>query len=107
MSDSKPKASFPGFSTKAKGLKIGRTTQSSNVVNARRKKAIKDTFSFPEEDYAIINEMIALYLSKGIKANKSEVIRAGLKALQAMDASEQAEAINKLNKLSVGRPKES
>lgn len=70
-----------------------------------RVKLVRDSFTMPSEDYALI----ALLKSRAIDfkrpAKKSELLRAGLQVLmQLPDGSLQA-ALNALRTLPTGRPK--
>jgi hypothetical protein len=69
-----------------------------------RKKVIRDNFSMPEEDYALIEEIRQRLLKEhAVARNKSEVLRAGLLALAEMNSSELAEAIDRVKALKPGR----
>ena len=69
-----------------------------------RKKVIRDNFSMPEEDYALIEEIRRRLLKEhAVARNKSEVLRAGLLALAEMSSSELAGAIDRVAVLKPGR----
>ena len=71
----------------------------------RRKTVVRDTFSLPEEDYAIIEEIRQrLIREHAIVKNKSEVLRAGLKLLQALDSETLLEVAEQVESLKPGRP---
>ena len=68
------------------------------------KKVIRDNFSMPEEDYALIEEIRQRLLKEhAVARNKSEVLRAGLLALGKMSSSELAVAIDRVRALKPGR----
>ena len=70
-----------------------------------RKRVIRDNFSMPEEDYAIIEEIRQrLIREHSIVKNKSEVLRAGLKLLQKLDSETLLEAAEDVKSLKPGRP---
>lgn len=104
MSNSKKDGNLSAFQSKAQGVKIERPVVPEEV-KPKRKKAIKDTFSFPEGDHALIESLVTDFLKSGVRANKSEVIRAGLHALKALSLKESIEIIGQLERVQVGRPK--
>lgn len=64
---------------------------------------VRDTFSMPTKDYGVI-EVIRLRLAReGYICSKSEVIRAGLLALNSMRSMELIEKISVVEKIKMGR----
>lgn len=59
-----------------------------------------DSFSMPHSDHALIRTLISRATNT---KNKSEIVRAGLHALQRMDKQEFDETIGKLEKMMPGR----
>jgi hypothetical protein len=45
---------------------------------------VRDSFSMPKEDYAVLQDLKARAAGLGRPAKKSEVLRAGVQALAAM-----------------------
>ena len=73
-------------------------------VRTTPKKVVRDNFSMPAQDYALIEEMRErLIRDHNLARNKSEVLRAGLLALAGMNRSELAEAIARVQVLKPGR----
>lgn len=68
-------------------------------------KVVHDSFSMPKAEYQKIAEIKAICLKAGLHAKKSEVLRAGLKALGEMNEAQQKVAIAGLEKIKTGRPK--
>ena len=68
-------------------------------------KVIRDAFTFPEEDYQLISKLRDRLLSNAVNASKSEVLRAGLIALDRMGDRKLVELIGSLTKIKTGRPK--
>ena len=67
------------------------------------KTVIRDSFSFPEEDYALIAALQNRLLALRRMTTKSEILRAGLKALLGLEDAELLAAIEKVERLKVGR----
>lgn len=66
---------------------------------------IRDTFSLPPTDYALLEQLRTRAIGLGQVINKSEFVRAGLRALIDMPESEFSQAIVKIDKIKLGRPK--
>jgi hypothetical protein len=86
----------------AHGVKIVRETHEKKPKVV---KTVKDTFSFPVADHAMIGDLMALLLKNGVKANKSEIIRAGLHALNGLSQEELMDSLEGIDRIPVGRPK--
>ena len=70
---------------------------------AATKYVVRDTFSMPTSDYGVI-EVIRIRLAKeGVICSKSEVIRAGLLALNSMHGGELIERMSVVEKIKMGR----
>lgn len=64
---------------------------------------IRDTFSMPPADYALIAELRTKAARAGHIATKSDIVRAGLHALSALDGQELVKAISILVRVLPGR----
>ncbi|GAB6071619.1 hypothetical protein JCM30760_27170 [Thiomicrorhabdus hydrogeniphila] len=92
------------FQSKAKGIEIKRPI----TRPGSKTKTIKDTFSFPEKDHQLINEIMDIFLKKGVRINKSEVVRVGLHAIMNMTHIEMEVLLDiteNIERVQVGRPK--
>jgi len=67
-------------------------------------KVIRDSFSFPEEDYQKISELKKTCLAAGIHVKKSEILRAGLHLLTKLDIDGLKQAVEQVEKVKTGRP---
>lgn len=72
-----------------------------------RPKLVRDSFTMPESDFALIDLLKARALGARRAAKKSELLRAGLQALAALDAKALAQALDRLETVKTGRPKKS
>lgn len=72
-----------------------------------REKVVRDTFSFPERDHRRLAELADAALNAAIRVNKSEIVRAGLIALQAMSAEARNELLRSVEHIKTGRPRSS
>jgi hypothetical protein len=69
------------------------------------KTVIRDVFSFPDNDYSIIDKMIKRALSLEISTNKSEIIRAGLNFVKISSDHDFKKMLASLEKIKKGRKK--
>jgi hypothetical protein len=76
----------------------------SKIVKA---KVIRDSFSFPEQDYLKISELKKTCLAAGIHVKKGEILRAGLHLLTQLNLTELKQAVEKVEKVQTGRPNSS
>ncbi len=66
-------------------------------------KVIRDTFSFPEHDYRLIAEIQNRCLQSRIAVTKSEIVRAGLKALSTLPDTKLVQAMSTVERVKPGR----
>ena len=77
------------------------SAKKSKIVKA---KVIRDSFSFPEQDYLKISELKKTCLEAGIHVKKSEILRAGLHLLTKLNLAELKQAVEQVEKVQTGRP---
>jgi len=70
-----------------------------------RQKPVRDSFTMPEADFALIAVLKERTMSAGRETKKSELLRAGLHALAALPSQALVTALNRLERVKVGRPK--
>ena len=70
-----------------------------------RHKPVRDSFTMPEADFALIATLKARALSAQRVVKKSELLRAGLHALAALDTPTLVAALGQLDPIKIGRPK--
>jgi len=67
-------------------------------------KVTRDSFTMPSTDYEKIGQLRAKCLKAGLSVTKSEIIRAGLHALEGMSEESLRKVIQSLERVKVGRP---
>lgn len=67
-------------------------------------KVTRDSFTLPSTDYEKIGQLRAKCLKAGLSVTKSEIIRAGLHALERLPTENLREVIESLAKVKTGRP---
>lgn len=67
-------------------------------------KVIRDSFTIPAGEYELISRIKKRCMKAGVSANKSEVLRAGLAALDGMSDRDLSRAFEALARVKTGRP---
>ena len=68
-----------------------------------RAKVVRDGFTMPASDYALIAQLQAAGLQAGLRVTKSEVLRAGLQVLSQLTEAELTQALRGLERVKTGR----
>ena len=71
----------------------------------QRVRLVRDSFTMPEPDFALIAALKARTMSAQRETKKSELLRAGLHVLMALDDDTLLGALGRLQPLKLGRPK--
>ncbi len=71
---------------------------------AKRPKLVRDSFTMPEDDYTKIKALKSRCLKLGLEAKKSELLRAGLLALETLKDTDFKSIITTIEKIKTGRP---
>ncbi len=70
----------------------------------KKSKLVRDSFTIPKAEYAVLQELKQRAGKGGITAKKSEILRAGIKALAAMGDAAFAAALAAVPAIKTGRP---
>ena len=79
------------------------TSVRPTVPRPTRTKVVRDGFTMPASDYALIAQIQAACLQAGLSVTKSEVLRAGLQVLSQLPSAELTQALRGLEKVKTGR----
>lgn len=71
---------------------------------AKKPKLVRDSFTFPEADYAVFGTLKQRVLKAGREVKKSELLRAGLAVLSEMPVEDLLRVLERVDKLKPGRP---
>lgn len=77
----------------------------SESVPTERVKLVRDSFTMPRDEFALIAKLKERALDFKRPTKKSELLRAGLQRLDALDQVELRAALTALRPLPTGRPK--
>jgi hypothetical protein len=73
-------------------------------THVKKAKLIRDSFTIPKTEYAAIDELKNRAVELGTSVKKSELLRAGLMALQALNDAAYKRALAAVPALKTGRP---
>lgn len=88
---------------KAKAAKKATPVKAKKVA-VKKPKLVRDSFTFPEDEYAILATLKQQVLSAGREVKKGELLRAGLAVLANMPPEVLLLALDGVAKLKPGRP---
>jgi len=71
----------------------------------KKPKLVRDSFTMPEAEYAVLGQVKKACLKAGIEVKKSQLLRIGLVLLNNTDIPSLRKLINDLSPLKAGRPK--
>ena len=97
------KANAPLATTK-QSAKASATVQATKVKKA---KLVRDSFTIPKNEYVVIDSLKKRAIASGQAVKKSELLRAGIKALAAMSEIQFKAALSNVPPIKTGRPKKS
>lgn len=77
---------------------------SKKPVKVAKIKVIRDSFTMPQNEYEEITKIKDIFKKAGMPVKKSEILRAGLKALVKLTIAQKKSALTSLEKIKTGRP---
>ena len=75
------------------------------AAKGRKPKLVRDSFTMPKDEYQVIDTLKERALSLGKHVRKSELLRAGIRALDALNDRALLKALDAVPTLKTGRPK--
>ncbi len=70
-----------------------------------KQKLVRDSFTMPKSDYALLDAMKQRLLQRSTAVKKSELLRAGVATLAAMSDDDLLATMSRVPSLKTGRPK--
>ena len=83
------------------------TTKVAKPVKVKKPKLVRDSFTIPKDEYIVIDALKIRAGKLGQAVKKSELLRAGVKALAAMSDIQFKAALSNVPTIKTGRPKSS
>ena len=87
-----------------RAAKPAASKKADKPVKAKKVKLVRDSFTMPETEYAVIAELKKRCLNAGVSAKKSEILRAAVAGLVKLSDSSVVTAIRRLEVIKTGRP---
>ena len=81
--------------------------KSAKPAKPKKPKLVRDSFTIPKPEYAVLADLKQRCAKLGAPAKKSELLRAGIKALATMSDAALAAALRSVPALKTGRPAKS
>jgi hypothetical protein len=95
IANSVPKATAPTIIKQTKPVK---------PAKPKKVKMVRDSMSIPKDEYAVLETLKLRAIALGLPAKKTEVLRAGIKALSALSDAALLTALKAVPSLKTGRP---
>ncbi len=77
----------------------------NQIENVKKPKLVRDSFTIPKIEYGVLDGLKARAVKLAQPTKKSELLRAGIKALAAMEDSAFLAALKAVPAVKTGRPK--
>jgi hypothetical protein len=90
---------------KTKAIPAPAAQETQKKPSKQRVRLVRDSFTMPEPDFALIAALKARTMAAQRETKKSELLRAGLQVLMALDDATLMNALGRLQPLKLGRPK--
>lgn len=88
----------------AKPPKADKPAKAEKEDKARKPKLVRDSFTIPKTEYAVLEDLKLRAAKLGRPAKKSEVLRAGVMALAAMGDAAFLASVTGVPAIKTGRP---
>lgn len=108
IATSKPASKAPvvkkAVSKPASAPKVEKAAKATKTEKTKKPKLVRDSFTIPKAEYLVLDELKqrAARLARPVK--KSELLRAGIKALAAMPDTAFLKAMDNVPAIKTGRP---
>ena len=106
-----PKAAAPARKPAAKqpvavkaAAKPAPKPAAAKAEKPKKPKLVRDSFTIPKSEFTVLQDLKQRAGKIGAAAKKSEILRAGIKALAAMNDSAYAAALGAVPPIKTGRP---
>ncbi len=98
------KPARPSAKAKKPAAKPAPAPKAAKPVKAKKPKLVRDSFTIPKAEYVILDELKQRATTLAHPIKKSELLRAGIKALAAMNDTGFLSALEQVPTIKTGRP---
>ncbi len=85
-------------------VKAAKVAKAPKADKPKKPKLVRDSFTIPKAEYEVIDALKQRVAKAGSPAKKSELLRAGIKALAAMNDAALLAAVKAVPSIKTGRP---
>lgn len=88
--------------------KVEKPVKAEKIEKAPKTKKVKqvrDSFTMPENEYAVLAQVKKTCLKSGVEIKKSDLLRIGVSLIKNLTITELKDILGSLTPLKVGRPK--
>ena len=86
-------------------VKAASGPQTAKSVKPKKPKLVRDSFTIPKVEYTVLDDLKQRAVRLASPAKKSELLRAGIKALAALSDAAYVAALGAVPTIKTGRPK--
>lgn len=83
---------------------VAKSSKDGKPTKAKKAKLVRDSFTMPELEYALITVLKKRCLDAGVSAKKSEILRAAVANLARLSDTSLLAAVRRLEVIKTGRP---
>lgn len=83
---------------------VTKANKAGKPAKAKKAKLVRDSFTMPEPEYALIATLKKRCLNAGVSAKKSEILRAAVANLAKLSDTSVLAAVRRLEVIKTGRP---
>ncbi|MBG7619909.1 hypothetical protein I5R65_10580 [Herbaspirillum sp. AP02] len=91
--------------TEKKAEKVVKPVKVEKVAKPKKVKQVRDSFTMPENEYAVLAQVKKSCLKAGVEIKKSDLLRIGVSLIKNLKIAELKDILSSLTPLKVGRPK--
>lgn len=100
-------ANFVKTSKVGELAKVPKVEKTEKAEKPKKPKLVRDSFTIPKHEYVVLDELKNRATQLKQPAKKSELLRAGIKALAAMSDAAFLKALTQVPAIKTGRPTKS
>jgi len=89
----------------APAAKPGKAVKAEKPAKQHKEKLVRDSFTMPESEYAVLGQVKKTCLKNGVEVKKSELLRIGVALISRLDMATLKQVLASLPQLKTGRPK--
>jgi len=97
-------AAVQAVAVRAKAARTAKVPKAEKADKPKKPKLVRDSFTIPKAEYAVLEALKERAAKAGSPAKKSEVLRAGIKALAGLSDTALLAALKDVPALKTGRP---